>query len=123
MKRHYLILLITGMLMITSCSKNNPEAPILEKEYSEIERVEPPNWWIGFENKNLQLLVKHPNIGEAKASISYPGVLIAKQHKAKSPNYLFLDLEIADNTPAGKFNISFQLKDGSNLNQSYELKI
>ena len=32
---------------------------------NEIERVEPMNWWVGFKNTELQLLVKHPNISAA----------------------------------------------------------
>ena len=60
----------------------------------DLNRIEPPNWWIGFKNQKLQLLVHHPNIGKAKAELDYTGVSIQKQHQAKSPNYLFLDLKI-----------------------------
>jgi len=30
--------------------------------FSQIERIEPPNWWIGFNNNELELLVKGENI-------------------------------------------------------------
>ena len=30
---------------------------------AQVNRIEPPNWWVGFKNENLQLLVHHPNIG------------------------------------------------------------
>ena len=123
MKKTY-FLLLSGVLLLASCQTNNTDltAPIIKKISKDIERVEPPNWWIGFENKEVQLLVKHPNIGEATASISYPGVTIEKQHQAKSPNYLFLDLEISENAPAGKFNIIFTTEDGTELKYTYELK-
>ena len=26
--------------------------------FSQIERIEPPNWWVGFKNNELELLVK-----------------------------------------------------------------
>ena len=74
---------------------------------SQIEIVHPPNWWIGFENQNLQLLVKGENISQYGVSINYPGVSIAQIHKADSPNYLFLDLIISSNTKAGTFKIRF----------------
>ncbi|WP_400076436.1 glycoside hydrolase family 13 protein [Winogradskyella sp. R77965] len=94
--------------------------PILES--NDIDKVEPPNWWIGFKNPNLQLLVKHPNIGSAEVEISHFGVSLVKTNKADSPNYLFLDLEVSENAKAGKFNINFKLEDDSELIQTYELK-
>ncbi len=91
-------------------------------EHQDIERVEPANWWVGFKNPNLQLLVKHPNISEAVPKINYPGVSIKKIHMADSPNYLFIDLNIDKSTKAGKFNIVFKLKNGSEKVHTYELK-
>ena len=61
---------------------------------AQIERVEPPNWWIGFENIELQLLIKGNNIRYSKVYIDYKGVNIVNTHYADSPNYIFLDLEI-----------------------------
>lgn len=89
---------------------------------AQIQRVEPLNWWVGFKNTELQLLVKHPNISEAIPSISYEGVTIKKVHKADSPNYLFIDLEISENAIAGQFNITFKLKNGKVIKQPYQLK-
>ncbi|WP_296380566.1 glycoside hydrolase family 13 protein [Winogradskyella sp.] len=91
-------------------------------ESNEIDKVEPPHWWIGFKNQKLQLLVKHPNIGSATPEISYSGVSLVKINKADSPNYLFLDLDISKVTKAGKFNIVFKQEDGTELVQTYELK-
>ena len=124
MKQKIYFLILSGLLFLASCQTNETpkEAPVLTETSNDIERIEPPNWWVGFENDEVQLLVKHPNIGEATASVSYPGVTIEKQHKAKSPNYLFLDLEISENAPAGKFNIVFKTQNGSELRQTYELK-
>lgn len=120
-----LVHLLSIVLLLASCQpqdQKNVEAPKIDSVSNDINRVEPPNWWVGFKNDQLQLLVHHPNIGSANASISYPGVRLQKQHTAKSPNYLFLDLEIADTAPAGQFNIVFKLEDGSELKQTYELK-
>ena len=62
------------------------------KTFAQIQRVEPPNWWIGFEDKSLQLLVHGDDIGEYEAQIDYEGVSLQNVHQADSPNYLFLDL-------------------------------
>ncbi|PKG53299.1 glycoside hydrolase family 13 protein [Olleya sp. 1-3] len=119
------IALIVLISVSFSCKKKIEDAKVSEvvtEVKNDIERIEPPNWWVGFKNKQLQLLVKHPNISEAKASIKYPGVSIDKAHKADSPNYLFLGLSIAEHAKAGQFNIYFDFKNGTQLVQTYQLK-
>ena len=122
MKKINTISVLFGLAILIGCNSSVKEAPILDQEYSEIERVEPPNWWVGFENKKLQLLVKHEGIGAYQASIDFPGVTLIKQHQAKSPNYLFLDVAISDATPTGKFNIHFSKEGEATLKHTYELK-
>ena len=119
---------ICMLILMSSCKeKSNSENEISTSnepvvEAYDINKVEPPHWWIGFKNQKLQLLVKHPNIGSATPEISSSGVTLVKFHKADSPNYLFLDLEISEAAKAGKFNIIFKLEDDSYLTQTYELK-
>jgi glycosidase len=92
------------------------------EERNDINRIEPSNWWVDFKNPDLQLLVKHPNISQATPEITYQGVTVKKVEKADSPNYLFIDLIITENTKPGKFNINFKFENGDNLAQTYELK-
>jgi len=126
MKTLKLTLLTLLVATVFSCQETTSEEKVVSEPVTEIqndiEKVEPPHWWIGFKNQNLQLLVKHPNIGKATPKMSYQGVSIIKVHKADSPNYLFLDLEISETAKAGQFNIKFQHEDGSELIQTYELK-
>ncbi len=126
MKTLKLTLLTLLVAIVFSCQETTSEEKVVSEPVTEIqndiEKVEPPHWWIGFKNQNLQLLVKHPNIGKATPKMSYQGVSIIKVHKADSPNYLFLDLEISEMAKAGQFNIKFQHEDGSELIQTYELK-
>jgi len=121
--KHILIVLF---LINVSCkertSEEKVESEIVTEIQNDIQRVEPPNWWIDFKNQNLQLLVKHPNIGNATPKISHSDVILKEVNKADSPNYLFLDLEILETAKAGKFNIRFKLEDSSELIQTYELK-
>ena len=90
--------------------------------HAQIERVEPPNWWVGFKDTSLQLLVKGNGIGNAIPHIDYDGITIQKVSKAKSPNYLFIDLLIDKGTKPGKFVIKFDLKKKRTLKYEYELK-
>ncbi|SFI50181.1 glycoside hydrolase family 13 protein [Olleya namhaensis] len=117
-----LIILISVSFSCKEKVGNAKVSEVVTEVKNDIERIEPPNWWVGFKNQQLQLLIKHPNISEAKASIKYPGVSIDKAHKADSPNYLFLGLSIAEHVKAGQFNIYFDFKNGTQLVQTYQLK-
>ena len=89
---------------------------------SQVERVEPPNWWTGFENNQLQLLVYGNEVGNATPAIDYPGVEIQEIHKADSPNYLFIDLILEEDVKPGTFQISFNAEGKKEYSVDYELK-
>ena len=42
-----------------------------------IDHVEPPFWWAGMKNANLQLLVNAEGIGKMVPSLNYPGVKLS----------------------------------------------
>ncbi|WP_323787058.1 glycoside hydrolase family 13 protein [Psychroserpens sp.] len=117
------------IVLSVSCKEHTSEDVKTVEQQSEfinqsnIERIEPPNWWIGFKNDELQLLVKHNNIGDYTPSISYPGISLGKVSNGNnSNNYLFIDLIISETTAAGKFNIKFKNENGDELIDVYELK-
>ncbi len=87
---------------------------------AQIDIVHPPNWWIGFKNQNLQLLVKGEKINTYELEIKYPGVKIKQIHKADSPNYLFIDLFVSKKTKPGVFKLKFK-KENSLLTYDYKL--
>ena len=89
---------------------------------AQIDRIEPPNWWIGFKDTSLQLLVKGDDISAYIPEIAYTGVSIEKVHKAKSPNYLFLDLKISSAAKPGSFTIIFDTKGKKKIKYQYDLK-
>ncbi|MUP46166.1 alpha-amlyase [Gramella sp. BOM4] len=89
---------------------------------AQIERVEPPHWWIGFEDSGLQLLVHGENVGNFEPRLDYPGVSIQKVHQADSPNYLFIDLEISGSAKPGFLNLVFENPEGQEMTYEYELK-
>lgn len=89
---------------------------------AQIDRIEPPNWWVGFKETKLQLLVKGNDISAFSPVIEYDGISIEKVHKAKSPNYLFIDLKINSDTKPGSFNIVFDAKGKKKIKYQYELK-
>ena len=125
MKKLIHLALIILISVSFSCQKETEKtttSEVVTEVKNDIERIEPPHWWTGFNNTQVQLLVKHPNISEATPSINYAGVSIEKVHKADSPNYLFLDLNISESAKAGQFNIHFKFNEEKELVQSYEVK-
>jgi glycosidase len=127
MRKLSLVITLFSIVLMSSCKEKadsttteTEDQPVVEA--NDIDKIEPPFWWTGFINKSLQLLVKHPNIGSTKVEISKSGITLKEVHKADSPNYLFLDLEIAEGVKPGKFNIVFKQEGGTELTQTYELK-
>lgn len=95
---------------------------VLQAKKIETPKVEPPNWWVGMEITELQLLVYHENIAEKEVKVNSELVDLVKINKVESPNYLFLDLKIKKETKAGNFDIEFY--EGKKLiaKYTYELK-
>lgn len=97
--------------LLFACSKEQTKkTPVSNKNLeivSNIERVDPPNWWVGMRNDTVQLLIKEKDISKFSPTIDYPGVSIVKINNADSPNYMFLDIYIDKHTNPGKFNIVF----------------
>jgi len=111
------------LLICSSCNHKNKEKPMESVSIkNDIERMEPPHWWIGLHNRNLQLLVKEENIGLAIPEIHKAGISIEEVTKGSSPNYLFIDLVISEAVGPTKFNIEFKLPDGKTKTQTYELR-
>lgn len=76
-----------------------------------IQRIEPPNWWAGMKNHNIQLMVYGKNISDWKVSIPDENIKLTAVHKAKSPNYLFIDLNLSENIEPGDYEIHFSRSD------------
>lgn len=110
LKRVYLFSILLFLMNIVSAQNNSNL------------RIEPPNWWVGMKNPNLQLLVHAKDIAQCNVSISYSGINIEQVIKVESPNYLFLNLQIAPETKAGTFNIDFTKGKKVIASYHYELK-
>ncbi|HEU5291652.1 MAG TPA: cyclomaltodextrinase N-terminal domain-containing protein, partial [Cyclobacteriaceae bacterium] len=79
-----------------------------QKQQLDIQRVEPPFWWVGMKGHELQILVYGKNIAAAHATLQYEGVEILRSEKTENPNYQFLYLNINPSAKAGSVPITFQ---------------
>nr|MBC7613091.1 cyclomaltodextrinase N-terminal domain-containing protein [Pseudopedobacter sp.] len=95
---------------------------ISAQKLTDLDRVEPSFWWVGFKNHQLQLIIHGNEISQREVQIDYSGVSLKSVEKVENPNYLFLNLLISDDAQPGKFDIIFSLKGKKNLIYSYQLK-
>ena len=87
-----------------------------------LDRVEPPHWWVGMQQPELQLMVYGKDIGKTTVKIDYAGASISKTTPGKSANYLFIDLFLKEGTKAGILYLQF-FKDGALIyTHPYQLK-
>ncbi len=84
-------------------------------------RVEPPSWWVGMNNPSLQLMVHAENISATTPVIEYNGISIESVTKVESPNYLFINLVIAEDAQAGTFEILFKNKKKAVATYTYQI--
>jgi glycosidase len=81
----------------------------------------PPNWWVGFDQDTLQILIHQENIGMANAILKHPTVKIIGQESVSNPNYLFLNLVISSNTKPGTLHIELIKEDQKPQQLEYDL--
>jgi glycosidase len=87
----------------------------------EIERVEPPFWWTGFEHGELQLMLYGNDISLLTPTTEYPGISISRVVRVENANYLFVYLDIASDAEPGIVDIVFAEGD-YNIERKFELR-
>ena len=91
--------------------------------YSSVaQKVEPPFWWVGMKNPNLQILVYKQDVAKLTPKIKNPNVELVKIHHIENPNYLFIDVKIKETANAGSFDIDFYSGKNKSWSYKYELK-
>ena len=85
-------------------------------------KVEPAFWWSNMHNPDLQLLLYGKNLKGSTVEIDYPGVTVKGTQTTENANYLFVNLHIAPETKAGRFNINLGKEGQKNITYNYELK-
>jgi len=122
-KMKNILTLILLICLFTSCNNENKVeiSKIDVKLSNQIERVEPPNWWIGMKTKDLQLLVYGKNINKLKPIIKSSSIKLKSVEKVKNENYLFLNISISGNAKPGLIDINFL--DDNVLVDKYEFSL
>lgn len=96
--------------------------PICLSSQSVIDKIEPPFWWQGMNNTELQLMVYGKDIQNLEPVFEKKSIKIKKVHKTDSPNYLFIDIEIPTDLQAGVYDLLFKKGKRTKANFQYEIK-
>lgn len=89
-----------------------------------IDHIEPPFWWVGMQNSDLQIMVHADNIAEYSHIAVLPadkGIVFQSAVHTENKNYVFINLRILPNAQAGKYELVFG-KGKDVFKHTYELK-
>ena len=108
------ILMATFAAGLVSCAGHTHFDPAsVEDAGDRIAHLEPLSWWTGMKTP-LQLMIHGEDISSYSVRIEGGhGVEVTGVHKADSPDYLFADVEVAEDAEPGTYWIVFSGKDGS----------
>ncbi len=118
--KHFVIPSLLLFMLACSSPKAIDPATVPDATPSQITRVEPLSWWTGMKT-DLQLMVQGKDIASFDVSVSGQGLRIREVHKAQSPNFIFVDVEVAPSAQAGTYYLLFS-RDGETLKYPYLIR-
>ncbi len=86
-----------------------------------VDRIDPPFWYVGMSNGELQLMAYGENVGNASVKVDYHGVKVDRAEKLDSDNYLFVYLSLSKDAEPGNVQLSFSVGD-TKIERSYQLR-
>lgn len=114
-------ILMAAVALTAACSAPQLLNPAdVEEATTQVTRVEPLSWWTGMKT-DLQLLIQGPDIASYEVSIPGGGLKVKQIHKADSPNFLFVDVEVSAQAAADTYYLVFT-KDGQSFKYPYLIR-
>ncbi len=87
--------------------------------FAQVEKMEPPFWYAGLHNSDLQIMFYGKNIAQNSVEISN-GITIKNIQKTENPNYLFVTINTENSQPQ---ELIFTFKNNNkSFTQKYSLK-
>jgi hypothetical protein len=77
-----------------------------------VSKVEPPNWWIGFQ-PTVMVLLYGDNLAGANISVNYPGVSVTKMQTQPDGKHVFVWLKFDPETRSGDLSIDVKTPSGT----------
>ncbi|HIB90977.1 TPA: hypothetical protein EYO57_27925 [Candidatus Poribacteria bacterium] len=70
-----------------------------------VQKIEPPNWWIGMKWNRIQLMLYGQNLGGISVQFSDKNLKVTAVHTNPSSSYAFVEVEIPDDLSAGRYTV------------------
>ena len=107
-------IIFIGFIILFSISCNTEKQDLKSNDNIQlidlIERVEPPNWWIGMKTNDLQILVYGNSINDLIPKINNSNIELTSYEKVQNENYLFLNISLSENAKPDEVEIDFYKK-------------
>src|SRR5690606_41370256 len=88
---------------------------------AQIDRMEPPFWYAGMHNPELEIMFYGKNISQYVPSVTN-GIQVKKVTKTENPNYIFVTIDTKD-VPVSNFVFNFKDSKGkTKFKKDYSLK-
>ena len=88
--------------------------------FAKIEKIEPPFWYVGMHNPEVQIMFYGENIAQNQVTVSN-NIPITNIHRTENPNYLFVTIN-TNNILATDLIFTFENNNTIAFTQSYSLK-
>ncbi|WP_263792321.1 glycoside hydrolase family 13 protein [Salinibacter sp.] len=108
--------LLAAVLVLFACPA------LVLAQAPEIDRIDPPFWWVNMERPTVELMVYGNNLADTRVQLGeHPGVTLDRVTEVENPNYLFVRLRIGDAATPGTVPLRFR-HDAGTLTRSFELR-
>jgi glycosidase len=87
----------------------------------QVELINPPHWWAGMKNPNVELLVKGKNLSQYQFSLDKTNAKLIKTDTFENPDYVALTLDLSQVENPEKLVINYR-KNSKKYQFIYELK-
>ena len=116
------IRILAAMAVLLAIGLNASASNAPKNTSPEIQRMDPPFWYAGMKNHELQVMFYGKDIATSEFSLNdYPGVSVKEVAKVKNPNYLFVYLDVAASAEPG--TMTFLFKNGKKKTaKTFELR-
>ncbi|MDR3119220.1 MAG: glycoside hydrolase family 13 protein [Mediterranea sp.] len=86
-----------------------------------VNKIDPPFWYAGMKNPDLQLMVYGQDIAGSTVSVNYPGISLNSIVRVESNNYLLVYLSLDKEIKPGRIELTFT-QGKKKLIKEYEIK-
>ena len=87
-----------------------------------IKHLEPANWWAQMASNQLQLMVHGDDISQYSVSVKDgTGITVQSVQTTDNPNYLFVNLILADDVKPGDYTLEFSHSDKTSFSHQYPI--